>query len=203
MSVVTNADVETVLGRTMTAAEAVRSTRLIQFAEARFEATFPGFSIATGTETVEVAAPRDGELWTPKYPVTAVSAVTADDVAVSLASFDIKGKLLVPGDTLDTTYTWQLNLPTWLGVTWEVTYAFGKSPLPLEIVEVIAGMVAGVIRRHATNPDNVQSEMLGAYQVSYGDYNVKAYDLGMSVSDDQRDALKRWLRTAMVSVRAR
>lgn len=203
MTVVTIGDVEIALGRSLTATEEARTFQLLQTAEARFEDAFPGFSIATGTETVRVVPPASGVLWTPKYPVTAVDAVTIDDQALTADRFTLKGEVFLDVVGVDRTFELNLMYPGWNVGTWEVTYDFGLDPLPASIVGAIAEMVANLIRSNATNPDNVQTEMLGAYQVSYGDFAQRQAFAGMHLSEDHLAALKRWSRTRAVAARLR
>ena len=196
---VTQTDIEAILGRDLTAAEETRVARLTEMAEAQVESMLPGFSIATGTATDEDVPYNDPDLlWTARYPVTAVSAVkingsTVDSDGYRWSTF---GKLEL---TLGRQDDFEINVASLAAFpTVTVTYTYGQSPVAADIAAAVAAGVAAVLRRQAANPDGVQSESLGAYQVSYGDAASKAAMSG--VVPPESELLRRWKRNRQVSV---
>jgi hypothetical protein len=187
-------DVATLLGRDLTEAEDARATRLIEIAESAVEAMLPGFSFAAGSETVDIGWHDPNVMWTPRYPVAAINSITIAGGPVDLTGvrFDPKGKieLLPAGDPV-------INRAApagWATVT--VDYDFGLDPPPPVLAGIVATMVATVLRRQGTNPNNVLSETIGSYQVSYGAAAQDAQAAGMLVPD----LPARWKRNVVVSV---
>ncbi len=189
-------DVAALLGRDLTADEDDRAGRLIEIAESAVEAALPGFSFATGRETVDVGWHDPNVFWTPRYPVSAINRVTVNNgpVDATWVRFDEKGKVELhdPGDP----YINRRVPAGWATVT--VDYDFGFDPPPPVLAGIVASMVATTQRRNEINPGNVYSETVGQYSVAY--YG-RAEPLSVVAGGMVLPVLpRRWKRNAMMSV---
>lgn len=193
-------DVEVMLGRALTAAEQTRATRLLAMAEAAVESALPGFTFDSGTETVTIQSDDPGFIWTPKYPVSNVGEIQLDDEVIDADYYrwNELGKITAHNHWPLNDY--EVNLRFWGATTRAaditITYSYGGT-VPEDMAAMVASMVATTIRRQAVNPDNVQSEALGAYQVSFGDAEQRATSGGIVAPDTLP---KRWRRLRQVSV---
>lgn len=189
------ADVEIVLGRALTSAETSRVDRLLQLAAGIVEGELPGFTIEPGTETVDVLASEPQSLWTPRYPVRAINSVAVIDnlLAADTYTWTEKGYISRAWWPLPE----RIDIDPLVAATAvTVDYDFGFATVPNDVAMAVASMVAAAIARQ-TNPDRVQSEALGAYQVSYGDWSVREAAAGMTFP---AGGLRRWHRTRLLSV---
>lgn len=191
-------DVAVLLGRDLTTAETTRAGRLIEIAESALEEALPGFSMATGSEAVEIPWHDPDVFWTPKYPVTAVTGLTIAGAQIDPGSYrwNEKGRI----ELLAGSPPWVINGP-WIAAGWPtvtIDYDFGLDPAPAVLAGIVAQMVATVVRRQAINPGNVASETIGNYSVSYGTAQQAAAAAGMSISPGDLPA--RWKRNAALSV---
>jgi hypothetical protein len=194
-------DVEDLLGRELTTEEGYRVDRLIEMAEAAVESALPGFSIAADSETVDVRS-HDGELWTPRYPVTAIASLNLGDAVLSAAGYQFTEFGHVVFGERSILNSFEIEPWRWSSDPgpYTVTYSYGLDPLPADVASAVAGMVAATLRQQATNPDNVASESLGAYAVTYGTTaDRSSVNSGLVTNDDLRHQLRRWRRTVMVS----
>lgn len=191
---VDTADVETLLGRDLTTTEADRAFRLVDLAQGLIEGELPGFTINPGTETVEVT-PGSDEMWTPRYPVTAINSITVDDIAVTGTEFNQLGRIRYTTSLLD---DFEVNLSPFTSSTVTIDYDYGFDDLiPDDVSLVVAGMVSSVLRRQTANPDGLASTTLGAYSESHFQAEVAALAQGMVVPTG---ALRRWRRNRTLSV---
>lgn len=192
MATVSVEHVAALLGRALTAAEQVRSARLLEFGEAAVEDALPGFSVAVGTEEA-IVIPHGGEVWTPRYPVSAVNSVTVAGSEVDAAAFTFTEKGLIRF-VRSVAWPFDRDYPT-LGTTVVVDYDFGLDPPPAAVANVVAASVVAVLRRQASNADGVLSESIDGYSVTFDRDEVRS----LAVSVDPA-ALRRWSRTRQVSV---
>lgn len=196
MSTVT--DIEAILGRDLTTEEAYRVPRLIEMAEAAVSRALPGFSLVEGDETVTIVG-HGNEIWTPKYPVTAINSLTVGAAVFTDGSytFDDKGKITFGEQTILNAF--EIEPWAWYSEPgpFTIDYDFGLAELPADIAGAIAGAVAVQIRQYAINPGNVKSESLGAYSVTYSDSEA------IGITDSLRHQLRGWRRNAQVSVAMR
>lgn len=186
-------DVAVLLGRALTTDEAGRVDRLIELAETAIESQLTGFSFTAGNETVEIEWHDPDVVWTPRYPVSAVDALTIDGVTVDPTAYrwDVKGKI----ELVDVGSGLVINRAAVAG--WSrlaVDYEFGD--VPDDLAAIIAAAVAGVVRRQAANSGNVAAESLGAYSVTYDRAEIAAAAAGLILPDLPR----RWKRTVAASV---
>lgn len=189
-------DVAALLGRDLTATEEDRVSRLVEIAESLVEAELPGYSLATGTETVEVVWHDPDVIWTPRYPVTALHRVLIGDGLVdpSWLRWGDKGRIELLGGRPP----WVVN-GSWLTGVWPkvtVDYDYGRDPPAPGLAGVVAQMVATLLRRQGSNPGNVHRETIGDYSVQFDPIEVEATARGMVVPPLH----PRWSRTITVSV---
>lgn len=196
MATVSTDDVAALLGRDLTTAEDDRVGRLVEIAEGLVEAELPGYSFATGTETVDVNWHDPDVIWTPRYPVTALNrfSVGGGVVDPTWLRWDDKGKIELLGGRP----AWSVNR-SWLASSWPtvtVDYDFGIDPPAAVLAGVVAQMVATLLRRQESNPGNVHRESVGDYAVQFDPIEVEATARGMVVPPLH----KRFSRTITVSV---
>lgn len=173
--------VEALAGRSLTDDEVARFGVLADYVDTLLAGELPGLSTTptADDEFTITVRPARPELWTLHYPVTAVTEITVEAVAVDLddVSWDRLGRL-----------RWR-NGSTWSGDI-VVTYDHGDTPADLAAVaaEVLAAAFTG------PGPDGPTSESLGPYSVTYAQASMMGRLAG------QRRALRRWRRTAAGTV---
>lgn len=176
----TVADVEAVTGRTFAAgAETNRVTRLLELASAAVRA-YTGQTLSAVVGDVVPVRPDGGyHFRLPQRPVTAVASVTRG------------GSLLAA-----TTYWWsragivESAYGTWGVDALTVTYSHGFSPVPDDVVSVVAA-IAG---RAVTNPDGVRSETIGTYSVTHT-VSADGAAAGLLLGTSELSVLDRYRRT--------
>lgn len=121
-------------------------------------------------------------LWLPERPVTAVASVTVGTAAVLSTS----------------SYTWSrhglLHAPTGWGGPHDVvtvTYSHGFAVVPDDVKAVCLSAAA----RSFGNPDNLRSETIGSYAVTY---NTSATGEGVLLSRSEKETLRRYRPTVEV-----
>lgn len=190
-------DVAVLLGRALTGDEEDRADRLIAIAESLVEAELPGFSFASGTETASIVSDDPAVIWTPRYPVTAVSSVMIDGATLTSGDgywWTDKGRIELSAAGTP----WIVN-STWPSSPWPtctVLYDYGLDPPPPVLAGVVAAMVAGALRFQGTNPGGVRSETIGSYSVAYAQTEAAMAAGGMVVPP----LPARWQRNRTVSV---
>lgn len=177
---ITTLDVEVFLGRDLTQAESVRAAQLIPYAKALLESRFPGLALDQVEDAEIVLHPQADDLWTPRFPVVAVSTVEVDGNAATGFQWDEWGRIWSDASLVN---EFELNLTFRRATEVAITYDYGADPVSPVLVQAVASMVATTIRFSAANPDGVQSEALGSYNVSYGDFAVRQQAIGMTVPD--------------------
>jgi len=166
VSVTTTEDVEAALVRQLTDAELGVVYRVLDLVEAEVLVHLPGYDLEpVSSETVTVTARHGETLYLPRYPVTAVLAVSVNGVALaaSLWSVSAKGVLTLSADVPSA------NGPEWgwgWGSTVTVTYSHGQPAAGSPLVLLIAEAVASHLRAAAS--DGLRSMTLGDYSESYG-----------------------------------
>ncbi len=191
-------DVETIIGRDLTVAEAARVGRLTEMAYAMVEGALPGFAIVSGTATDERIVHDDPDVaWTARYPVSAVTEVKIGDAVVSDTSYQWTETGRIELGRRCVLNEFEVNLT---GIAFAlplaVTYEYGMTDPPDEALTVVAQMVAGVLRSQATNPDGVTSTRLGAFEESYGPQG----NPGFARIEGAATLLRRWRRSEAKSV---
>jgi hypothetical protein len=175
-------DLEALLGRDLTAAEAARAPALLASASERVRA-FTGQSFDPVVDDVVVLRPVGTLLRLPQRPVTAVTAVVAiggqptlPDVPLSGWTWD--GADLVDIGGLDRVV---VNLPEWWydsggPNTYRVTYSHGYATIPAFIVDLVAGMVL----RTLTAPSMVEGLVSDQEQIGQYSHGYRLADPGSS-----------------------
>jgi hypothetical protein len=183
----TQADVEARLGRTLTAgAETTKVAALLADASAAIR-SYTGQTItAVAGDVLTVDAPYTGELTLPERPVTAVTSITLDGVALTGWSWDSGHSVALPGGwSTQSSVTYPGR-----GVL-RITYSHGYGSVPADVVAVCASMVLRAMQTTA----GVRSETLGDYSVTYaGDGSPGA----VGFTADERMLLNRYRRLAAI-----
>lgn len=208
MSVVNEDDVQALLLRQLTDNEQQWFDRLADFAQAQVEAALPGFKIEAGTETVDVKA-SGGIIWAPKYPVRAITTLSLGGGVLTPSSYTVSelGELelgvrtvinefevnLGDGWSTDGIYTLEYEYGFATEDTDEDGHAEGA---PLDVVNVIASILARAFRQVAAGGEGVRQEALGSYSVTYEDTK----SVVVTVAAEEVRMLRRWKRNRMVSV---
>ena len=166
MTIATQADVEALLLRDLSAAEQPYIEALLGRADALIYDHLPGVTFDALVEAATVTVHGNGtdELWLPGRPVIAVDSVAID------------------GETLDATeYTFTKWGPlrrlfghwgsrsTEIAVTWD----YGQDGADDAVVQVAADLV----RWSFANPTNVRQETIGQYSVTYATETISALTL--------------------------
>jgi hypothetical protein len=166
VSVTSIVDVEAALLRSVTTEELGFVSRLIDLTETDILSRLPGYDLnPVSTETVTVTGTYEEVLTLPRYPVTAVSAVSVNGVALAAGGWSVttKGRLSVLG-----------SAPGYWGgptSTVTVTYSHGQaveSPLVLLIADLVASRLADA-GRQGVRSMSVDSD---AYSEAYGPPNT-------------------------------
>lgn len=192
MTVTALADLEVALVRAVTTAELAFAQQIIDHAEADVLEYLPGYDLApTSTETVALTGAFNQPLTLPRYPVTAVSAVTVDGVSLvagewSWAEDGYLDRAVLAGAT-----------GSYMGTGWGyptgvvgVTYTHGQGAAPLPLVRVIAAIAAS--RLSATTPAGLKQRDIGPFSEQYDPAGVGS----PSLTDDEMSALRRFRRVA-------
>lgn len=208
MTVVSEDDVQALLLRELTDNEQQWFDRLADFAQAQVEAALPGFAIEAGSETAEVLTAAGGELWTPKYPVREVTSLTFGSGVIASSSYLVNelGKIEMGVRTLLNEF--EVNLcdgwPSTGVYTVEYDYGFDTEDTdgdghaegaPLDVVHVIANVLARAFKISAAGGEGVRQESLGSYSVTY----EGTTDVILQVVEQEVRMLRRWKRNRMVS----
>lgn len=157
----TRANVEALLLRALTAAEAEHFDALAAMADAAVEAELPGLALEPGAETATVRVNADGEVWTPRYPVVSVASLTIDGSPVLVDEpVDAYGPLRAPS-AADWRSKWAPSWPD--GAVAQVTYAFGFDVPPpgLALIAAEALVVAMLGPRGGLQQEQLGDHMQG------------------------------------------
>lgn len=179
------ADVEASLLRALTAAEETYIDALLARAS-RAVVAYTGQAIEeVADDIVTIEADLYGNLRLPQIPVTAIASIVAGGDTVDAASYawDVHGAITCPvGDPFE--YNLAGLLPPIV-----VTYTHGYDPIPADIIEIVADMVAGRLSSSSSG---------GAVKRAQVDDVTVEYDTTSSLSgtdgltDDQKTVLNRY-----------
>jgi hypothetical protein len=196
-------DVSARLGRNVTAAEVARLDALLADASAQIR-RYCRRDFLLHTEETQTLYGHDSEIWLPQYPVQDVSSVVAIGGGMGLPDVPI------PWFTFDGIRTIRfergigiINLPeVWWDYeypgTYYVTYSFGYTSVPDEVVMVCANAALGVLTA-PTSAAGVVAETIGAYS-----YKLEAGGGGVAVSLSQADlAILKDFRNTVQTIQAR
>lgn len=193
-------DLAAILQRELTDAEETAALVLLEIATAEIQAEL-GQQITETVHTASIPGTWSRDLELPQRPVTAVTGVALDGVALASDGWAWNGRQtlrrgtslvageadLDDGDLDDMGSTgiagWHWGGP---GATVAVTYTAGYVNVPADL----KGLCLQVAMRTMSNPTGIRSEQLGAYQVTYtvpGTGQV----FGALLTDTERATLRR------------
>lgn len=146
-----------------------------------------GRDIAAGTGTVKLAGTHSRDLLLPQAPVTSVTSVAVNGVALGSGewTWNERGTLRRGSASWDPDDAGALDGFTWGGPTStvEVTYAWGFETIPTWAKAATLRACARIIG----NPGQVTQETLGVYSATYGDRTKD----GSHITDAERKYLRR------------
>ena len=191
MTIATQADVETVLLRTLTANEATYINQLLAKADGLIFGELPGwkFDGAVNDSAADLVGTGSFEVWLPGRPVNKVESVTLDGVLLDPLDYSWSklGDLSREGNRWWTwTSEWDRIPALWpRGSAIHVVYDYGLAAPPSELVSVAADLV----RVGLTSPSssNIQSQRFDDYAITYA---VSTAQTAMRTAlDDYRSVL--------------
>ena len=206
------ADVEATLGRTLTAAQATACTRLLDMASGLVRNYTRQTLTKVVNDTVTLPGNWGNTLALPQRPVASVASVTMNGATMPNTQWKlIDNELFLGTGAFMPDYgstIWGGSAlwgpagsnqgPQAIGNTWQgptaqitVTYTHGHDEVPLDIVNVVAGMVALQLNAEV----GIQSEMIGHYKVGY----ARNGNGGMTISDEDKKILNRYRKVATAS----
>lgn len=202
----TTADLESRLGRQLTAAELTQASAWLADASALVRRyTGQQFEVVTG-DTITLR-PVGSHLRLPQRPVTAVQQVAIIDCdgqpgdPITGWCWDGADKIRITGSIIkgidDPWWPWNATPETF-----QVVYDHGDAVIPPDVVAVTAGMVLRVLTAPSQTAGMV-SERVGQYfyQLQQGSGSA---GLMVRMTEADKDALRRYRRTAStIALRAR
>ena len=169
MAFATEAELEAYTG---VAVATDRATLLLDTATAAIQA-YTRQTLSQASTTVVLPGTMSERLVLPERPVTAVTAVSIGDTALTADTDYVwdGASTLIRGSRVDGVLS--VNGPDWLVNGWgdwggpgaqvEITYTHGFATIPNDIKGVCLALAA----RSLQSPDGVNSESVGTYSVSY------------------------------------
>jgi hypothetical protein len=170
-------DVEAILLREIDDGVSVIVQRLLELASARVRQYTRQFLSAVAADTVTLEGRWDSEIYLPEFPVTAISSIVLDGNTVDPSEYRFTSNGIVT------------RHGRWWGSprsTVVAIYDHGYDPMPDDVVHIVADLVAEQYR----NPDLLQQEQLGNYEVRYAGNQRDQKSGSIELSDAQKDALK-------------
>ena len=156
-------DVQRGLGRPFAgSAEAALADDLVRAIEAAIT-ILTGLELVTEptTRTVTIDGIWGPELRLPQTPVRSVLSVSRGGMALSPASYAWNAT----GALLSAVGTWG---GPWIRTTVEFVFGWDATdPTRIALTRWVADRAVALMRQSTTNPDNVRSESLGSYSVTY------------------------------------
>lgn len=167
MPITTQAKVEAILGRPLTAAEATYLPERLNMAESAILDAFPGLVLDDTTVTDEDnEVGQDSEVWPNLYPVRSVEALSVNGVDVDLSDLVITdgfAAFVMPTSYLSTP---SKELGGWRAgdrIVISYTAGYESSAVPDHVANVAAEMIAVGF----DTPLSVRQETLGDHSISY------------------------------------
>lgn len=166
------------LGITLDGDETTRATALLTLASGLIQDE-TGQSIEQATETVTRPGVWGTRLRLLERPVTAVSSVKIDGVALAADDWYLDGDELVRGGG-------------WGGPEADVAIGYTHGYASADVPTAVKTTCLEVVARVWTNPASVQAESYGLEQITYGDYRSRG---GMLLTEAEakvvNDAIRR------------
>lgn len=199
MAICTQTDVENRLQVSLAGSETI-VTALIAAAEGHIIREV-GAPVEQATHTGELHTARHpfDQIRLDNYPVTAVTAVRVDGVALSTdpAEFSFTSNGFVNRIENGRVHLWDSFKIDAISVD----YTAGFSPVPEDLVDICAWMVANTFRVGASikagSLEGISREEIGTYAVQFFD-TVGDPGAFVSMTDDQRTILRRHYRRAVL-----
>ena len=206
------ADVEAIIGRSLTDAQATACTRLLDMASGVVRRYVRQNITQVTNDVVTLPGNWGNTLELPQRPVTAVASVVMNGATMPNTQWKLVDNTLFLGtggfmpDYGSTIWggsaLWgpagSIQGPQAMGNTWQgptaqvtVTYTHGYAETPQDIVNIVAGMVALQINAET----GIQSEAIGSYKVVY----ARNGNGGMALSEDDKSALNFYRKRATAS----
>jgi hypothetical protein len=167
-------DVEVIVGRDIDGDDVARVERLIEFVSAPIVRRLPAVSFVAVTGASVVVRPRNGRIWLPMGPVTAVSSVTVGSDLVDPAAYDLtaSGRLvLLDADALPSASGRPAfdGTQRWPSIETSVVYDYGfdEGEPPDDLALVSAEIVAAKWLGGAARAEGVASEAIDSYKVAF------------------------------------
>lgn len=166
MPITTQAKVEAILGRALTAAEVGYLPERLNMAESAILDAFPGLVFADTTVTDEDnVVGQDSDVWTDSYPIRSVTALAVNGVDVDLSDLVITdgfAALVMPTRSAVPSK----EVGGWRAgdrIVISYTAGYESSTVPDHVANVAAEMIAVGF----DTPLSVRQETLGDHSVSY------------------------------------
>lgn len=203
------ADVEAIIGRTLTDAQATACTRLLDMASGVVRRYVRQDLTQVTNDVVTLPGNWGNTLELPQRPVTSVASVTMNGATMPNTQWKLVDNSLYIGtgaympDYGSTIWggsaLWgpagSVQGPQATGASWQgpsaqvtVTYTHGFADVPQDVVNIVAGMVALQINAET----GIQSEAIGSYKVVY----ARNGNGGMALSDEDKSALNFYRKRA-------
>lgn len=183
-------DVEAILCRSVPSGSLTFANRLLDMASARVRRFTRQTLTAVPGDVISIPGVWSSELHLPQIPVTAIASITIDGVLLDPSEYSFTKSGLVT------------RRRAWWGgprSTIVVSYDHGFNPIPDDIVQIVADLVAEQLR----NPDQLQSETAGSYSVTYAGARRDTKSTSIELGDDQKDALRDYsIRRTQTTVEA-
>lgn len=189
---IAQSDVEAILLRPLTVTEETYFDTLAELAAGQLQGLLPGFTIEPGEETVEVRGNRP-ELWTPRYPVRAITSINVGAGALTPSSYTVDELGHVLFGQRAVINEWEINtVDDYLRAdVYEITYTYGFTTIPANVRGALAGVLARAFRRAELGADGVTQETLGSYSVTYEKLSASV----VAVAPEEVGALRKWKRS--------
>lgn len=191
----TQTDVETSLLRALTANEITYVQALLARASRAVRSYTGQYLEEVEHDAITIEPDLYGNLRLPQIPVTTIESVTVDGVLVDAADYewDVHGHITRP-----TFNSWEINgtVSPW-GSPVDVVYTHGYDPIPDDVVEIVADIVAGRISGASASSagGTVKRAQVDDVQVEY-DTAASAMLGSEGLDDTQKLALDRYKQPA-------
>lgn len=184
-------DVEAVIGRDIASDDIPRVSRLLELCSGVVRRECGQTISHVAGDELTIAGTYEPELWLPQRPVTALTSVTIDGVTLPPSSYQWSRQ----GRLYRTSYDREiLDWRTWgawgssdSAVVVIYDHGYPAADVPDDIVMIVAEMV--VVR--ISNPEQIRSETVEDYSVSYA-IPINSQPLSFGLTDAHRDVLAKF-----------
>jgi hypothetical protein len=179
VTIATQADVEALLLRPLSAGEATYITQLLERADGLIYRELPGFTVTgvVNSSTATLDGSDNFEVWVPGRPVVSVTSVTLNGATLRYASDYDWSEF---GDLSRTS-----EPKVWpRGSTVKAIYKYGLAAPPVDLIAV----AADVVKAGIANPSGYRQESVGSWSATY----AEAVAAAMALSTDHVDTLNHY-----------